>query len=149
MSIIICFRVCVLHNGTWRRQLLTYADGILWPVLHYQSHADFDDRLWESYQRVNDIFANTIAAEVKDGNLIWIHDYHLMLVPKLLRERLKQQGKDCKIGFTLHSPFPGQEFWRDFKVQGELVAGVLASDVVGFHTDEYKRNFIKSCASTL
>lgn len=109
----------------------------------------FNEKAWESYQRVNEIYADTIAAEVSDGNLIWIHDYHLMLVPKMLRARLEQQGKDCKIGFTLHAPFPAQEFWRNMKVQGELVAGVLAGDVVGFHTDEYKRNFIKSCASVL
>ncbi|BCR89852.1 trehalose-6-phosphate synthase [Aspergillus chevalieri] len=126
-----------------------FSNSILWPILHYQSEMNFDERAWGSYQHVNEIFADTIAAEVKDGNLVWIHDYHLMLVPKMLRARLQQQGKDCKIGFTLHSPFPAQEFWRNMKVQGELVAGVLAGNVVGFHTDEYKRNFIKSCASVL
>jgi trehalose 6-phosphate synthase len=126
-----------------------FSNSILWPILHYQFEVDFDENAWQSYQRVNEIFADTIAAEVKDGNLVWIHDYHLMLVPKMLRARLKQQGKDCKIGFTLHSPYPAQEFWKKMKVQRELVAGVLAGDVVGFHTDEYKRNFIKSCASVL
>lgn len=72
-----------------------------------------------------------------------------MLTPQYLRERLKTQGKECPIGFTLHTPFPAEDFWRALPVQKELLAGVLACDVVGFHTDEYKRNFVQCCSRGL
>lgn len=121
-------------------------DAILWPILHYQSGINFEDGPWEAYQRVNEIFADTIAEAAKPGSLIWVHDYHLMLLPRLLRDRLA--GKNCAIGFSLHTPFPAGDFWRGLPVQKELLRGLLASDVIGFHTDEYKRNFVL-CAETL
>lgn len=95
---------------------------------------------------MNEIFADTIAEAAKPGSLIWVHDYHLMLLPRLLRDRLA--GKNCAIGFSLHTPFPAGDFWRGLPVQKELLRGLLASDVIGFHTDEYKRNFVL-CAETL
>ena len=72
-----------------------------------------------------------------------------MLLPKLLKEKLKQQGKSCTVGFSLHTPFPAKDFWRALPVRKELTEGILASDQVGFHTDEYKVNFIQSCSSLL
>lgn len=130
--------------------MLTYStDSILWSVLHFQSDVDFDQNAWNSYIRVNEIFAESIASEAKGGSLIWVHDYHLMLLPRLLQARLSEQGKRCAIGFTLHTPFPIEDFWKAIPVKKELLEGILASDVIGFHTDEYKRNFTKSCASIL
>lgn len=125
------------------------ADSILWPVLHYRADVDFDERVWKSYVRVNEIFADTIANEAVDGNLIWVHDYHLLLLPKLLRGRFERQGKRCVIGFTWHTPLPGDAFWKALPVKKELLDGVLAADVIGFHTDEYKRNFTNTCSSIL
>ena len=125
------------------------ADSILWPVLHYQADVDFDEDIWKSYVRVNEIFADTIADEAVDGNLIWVHDYHLLLLPKLLRGRFERQGKRCVIGFTCHTPLPGDDFWKALPVKKELLDGVLAADVIGFHTDEYKRNFTNTCSSIL
>lgn len=87
-------------------------DCVLWPVLHYQSAYDFRTELWEAYQRVNQSFAERIAAEAGDGNLIWIHDYHLLLLPRLLRDLLDAQSKHCPIGFSLHTPFPAEVFWK-------------------------------------
>lgn len=106
---------------------------------------DFNEEAWEAYQRVNEIFANTVADAVSSGDLVWVHDYHLLLFPLYLRERLKKQGKECPIGFTLHTPFPAEDFWRALPVQKQLLAGVLACNLVGFHTDEYKRNFVECC----
>ncbi|KAL4999895.1 glycosyl transferase [Aspergillus recurvatus] len=126
-----------------------FSNGIAWPILHYQSGVNFDEGAWNSYQKVNKIFANTVADSVSSGDLIWVHDYHLLLMPQYLRERLKSQGKKCPIGFTLHTPFPAEDFWRALPVQKELLAGVLACDVVGFHTDEYKRNFVECCSRGL
>jgi trehalose 6-phosphate synthase len=129
--------------------VLTGLDGIAWPILHYQSGVDFNEDAWKSYQKVNEIFADSVAESASDGDLIWIHDYHLLLLPAYLRDRLEKQGKKCPIGFTLHTPFPAEDFWRALPVQKELLAGVLACDLIGFHTDEYKRNFIECCSRGL
>lgn len=72
-----------------------------------------------------------------------------MLFPSLLRDRLQQHGKECAIGFLLHTPFPAGDFWRTLPVRKDLIEGLLASDLIGFHTDEYKQNFIDTCASLL
>ncbi|GMF81355.1 unnamed protein product [Aspergillus oryzae] len=104
---------------------------------HYNKFSiAFNEDAWEAYQRVNEIFADTVAKEAANGDLIWVHDYHLLLLPSLLRERLKKQGKNCPIGFTLHTPFPAEDFWRAIPVQKDLLKGLLACDVIGFHTDE-------------
>ncbi|EAW13273.1 trehalose-6-phosphate synthase [Aspergillus clavatus NRRL 1] len=126
-----------------------FSNSILWPILHYQSGVDFQEEPWKAYQRVNEIFADTVASEAEDGDLIWVHDYHLMLFPELLRHRLKKQGKNCPIGFTLHTPFPAGDFWRALPVEKDLLSGLLACDVIGFHTEEYKRNFAEACEQSL
>jgi trehalose-6-phosphate synthase len=72
-----------------------------------------------------------------------------MLLPELLRNRLQEQGKSCAIGFSLHTPFPAGDFWRNLPVRKHLIEGLLSSDLIGFHTDEYKQNFIDTCASLL
>lgn len=110
---------------------------------------NFEDEPWQAYQRVNEIFADRVAKEARDGHLIWVHDYHLMLLPGLLRARLAQQGKRCAIGFTFHTPFPAPDFWRAIPVAEELLRGVLGSNVVGFHTDDYKHNFKDACERIL
>lgn len=125
------------------------SDRILWPILHYQSGVTFDDGPWQAYRRVNELFADQIAKAADNGNLIWVHDYHLMLLPGLLRSRLEQQGKYCAIGFSLHTPFPAGDFWRALPVRKDLIDGLLASDLIGFHTDEYKQNFIDTCSNLL
>ncbi|KAJ5188939.1 hypothetical protein N7491_005261 [Penicillium cf. griseofulvum] len=126
-----------------------FSNRILWPILHYQSGVVFDETPWQAYRRVNELFADSIAETADDGTLIWVHDYHLMLLPELLRDRLKQQGKSCAIGFSLHTPFPAGDFWRNLPVRKHLIEGMLSSDLIGFHTDEYKQNFIDTCASLL
>ena len=124
-----------------------YLDGILWPTLHYQSEVSFDNDTWDAYQRVNKIFADRISEEAADGDLIWVHDYHLLLLPRLLRELLRVQNKRCPIGYFLHTPFSADDFWRGLPVQKQLLDGVLGSDLIGFHTDEYKANFASACGS--
>lgn len=98
---------------------------------------------------MNELFANEIAQAAGNGTLIWVHDYHLMLLPELLRSQLQSQGKACAIGFSLHTPFPAGDFWRNLPVRKHLIDGLLSSDLLGFHTDEYKQNFIDTCATLL
>ncbi|KAL4866701.1 hypothetical protein BDV12DRAFT_172499 [Aspergillus spectabilis] len=126
-----------------------FSNGIAWPILHYQSGVSFNENAWKSYQKVNTIFADTVANEAQTGDIIWVHDYHLLLLPAYLRERLNAQGKKCAIGFTLHTPFPAEDFWRSLPIQKDLLAGVLACDLIGFHTNEYKRNFVECCSRGL
>lgn len=100
---------------------------------------------WDAYQQVNEAFADRISEEAEDGDLIWVHDYHLLLLPSMLRQRLNLQSKCCPIGFFLHTPFPVDDFWRGLPVQETILRGVLGSDIIGFHTEEYKKNFIGAC----
>lgn len=125
------------------------ADRILWPILHYQSGVIYEDGPWQAYRRVNELFADAVADAAESGALIWVHDYHLMLLPDLLRNRLQERNKHCAIGFFLHTPFPAGDFWRALPVKKNLLEGLLSSDLIGFHTDEYKQNFIDTCASNL
>ncbi|KAJ5595142.1 uncharacterized protein N7459_001350 [Penicillium hispanicum] len=122
-----------------------FSNSILWPILHYQSGITMNPEAWEAYQKVNETFADRISEEAVDGDLIWVHDYHLLLLPSLLRDRLELQHKRCPIGFFLHTPFPVDDFWRGLPVQKDLLHGVLGSDIIGFHTDEYMKNFIGAC----
>ncbi|KAJ6122798.1 hypothetical protein N7512_005263 [Penicillium capsulatum] len=138
-----------LDSGLAHEHYNGFSNRILWPILHYQSGVTFDDGPWQAYRRVNELFADAIAEAATSGVLIWVHDYHLMLLPELLRNRLQKQGKACAIGFSLHTPFPAGDFWRNLPVRKHLIEGLLASDLIGFHTDEYKQNFIETCASLL
>ncbi|PLB45526.1 alpha, alpha-trehalose-phosphate synthase 2 [Aspergillus steynii IBT 23096] len=128
-----------------------FSNSILWPLLHYHpGEIVFDEAAWDAYREANGLFAETIANEAREGDLIWVHDYHLMLLPELLRERLRQLGKqNIRIGFFLHTPFPSSEIYRILPVRSELLHGVLQCDLVGFHTYDYARHFLSSCAHIL
>ncbi|KAJ3068411.1 Trehalose-6-P synthase/phosphatase complex synthase subunit [Podochytrium sp. JEL0797] len=137
-------RIADLHyNG--------FSNGILWPLFHYQpGEINYDELCWEAYQQANADFAAVLAAHIQDGDLVWIHDYHLMLLPELLRARLDpQQYPTVKIGFFLHIPFPSSEIYRILPVRRQILTGVLAADLCGFHTYDYARHFLSSCARIL
>ncbi|OAL68444.1 alpha,alpha-trehalose-phosphate synthase subunit [Trichophyton rubrum] len=126
-------------------------DSILWPVLHYQPGTQhFDEKWWDAYQEVNQIFAKVVAEATSDGDLVWVHDYHLMLLPGILRREFVKQGKhSVKIGFSLHTPFPAAEVYRALPTNHELLEGVLDSDLIGFHTDDYAGHFADACSQIL
>lgn len=128
-------------------------DSILWPLFHYHpGEISFDESHWEAYREANSYFAKTIVKTVKDGDLIWVHDYHLMLLPAMLRaeiKRMKEPVKNVKIGFFLHTPFPSSEIYRILPVRDEILQGVLHCDLVGFHTYDYARHFLSACSRIL
>ncbi|KAJ3285942.1 Trehalose-6-P synthase/phosphatase complex synthase subunit [Rhizoclosmatium sp. JEL0117] len=128
-----------------------FSNGILWPLFHYQpGDINYDELCWEAYKQANNDFADTLAPHIKDGDFIWIHDYHLMLLPSLLRSRLDPQlYPRVKIGFFLHIPFPSSEIYRILPVRREILTGALGSDLLGFHTYDYARHFLSSCARIL
>lgn len=81
--------------------------------------------------------------------MVWVHDYHLMLLPKMLREELGDRKKNVKLGFFLHTPFPSSEIYRILPVRNEILLGVLECDLIGFHTYDYARHFLSSCSRIL
>ena len=114
------------------------SNSVLWPAFH-----DRLDRLplmiegWETYESVNAQFADVVAAHYQPGDMIWVHDYQLLRLPALLRERLP----DARIGFFLHIPFPTSDAFAALPARRWLLEGMLGADLVGFHTAEYRTHF--------
>jgi len=116
-----------------------FANRTLWPLLHgLIEQPVFERRWWRAYRDVNERFA---AVEVDGGGLRWVHDYHLMLVPSLLR-----RAHGGPIGFFLHVPFPPPEVYARLPWREQVLDGLLGADVVSFHTDAYRDNFVRTCA---
>ncbi len=123
-----------------------YANSVLWPLFHYALGRLPDElRDLDAYEAVNAKFADAIAARHEPGDLVWIHDYQLMRVPALLRERVP----DARIGFFLHIPFPSSEIFRSLPHRDRLLEGLLGADLVGFHTAAYVRHFASSALRLL
>jgi trehalose 6-phosphate synthase/phosphatase len=114
------------------------SNSVLWPVCH-----DRIDRLplqiegWDVYEGVNARYADVVAEHYRPGDLVWIHDYQLLRVPALLRQRLPQ----ARIGFFLHVPFPSPEIFFTLPTRRWLVEGMLGADLIGFHTRRYHGHF--------
>ena len=118
-----------------------FANRVLWPSFHYLiDRVPIDATGWDSYREVNHAFAEAVAREYRANDTIWVHDYQLMLVPALLRERLPH----ARIGFFLHIPFPSSEVFRTLPWRHEILNGLLGADLVGFHTFAYMRHFVTS-----
>ncbi len=115
-----------------------FSNRILWPLFHYHPGPKRFDRVaWEHYQTVNARYADQIAALAQPGDTIWVHDYQLLLVPQMLRDR----GVDLAIGFFLHIPFPSSEVYRTLPVREAILQGMLGANLLGFHTYEYVSHF--------
>lgn len=145
-----------------------FSNSILWPLFHYHpGEMNFDESNWEAYKEANAIFAEAVHEDIEEGVskgediLVWVQDYHLMLLPMLLRQRVDRasevghltggatkRGK-VSIGFFLHTPFPSSELYRILPVRREILLGLLHCDLVGFHTYDYARHFLSSCTRIL
>jgi len=127
-----------------------YCKTILWPVFHYvipdhpKSKA-FLDHSWVFYESVNRAIAEKIVKNYKRGDTIWIHDYHLCLVPAMIRQKLP----DAKIGFFLHTAFPSSEVFRCLAARKQLLEGMLGANLVAFQTPEYAHHFLQTCSRIL
>jgi trehalose 6-phosphate synthase/phosphatase len=120
-----------------------FCNRALWPLFHYfTSHADFREEEWESYRHVNGVFSDAVHDAQRPGDILWIHDYHLMLLPGLLRDRTP----GATIGFFLHIPFPSYEVFRLLPQQWrkDILEGLLGADLVGFHTYGDMQNFLQA-----
>ncbi|KAI8024552.1 putative alpha,alpha-trehalose-phosphate synthase [UDP-forming] 9 [Camellia lanceoleosa] len=124
----------------------------LWPLFHYMlpmcpDHGDrFDRQLWQAYVSANKIFSDKVMEVINpDDDYIWVHDYHLMVLPTFLRKRFNR----VKLGFFLHSPFPSSEIYRTLPVRDEILKGLLNCDLIGFQTFDYARHFLSCCSRML
>ncbi|KAI8137526.1 glycosyltransferase family 20-domain-containing protein [Fennellomyces sp. T-0311] len=133
-----------------------YCKEVLWPLFHYVVWSTATDgraekRHWADYKAVNQQFAQTIIDHYRPGDIIWIHDYHLLLVPEMVRKAIP----DATIGVFFHATFPSSEIFRCLTTRNEILQGVLGANLIGFQTFAYARHFISSstrvlgCESTL
>jgi trehalose 6-phosphate synthase/phosphatase len=124
----------------------TICNGVVWPLLHgFPARLPLEFPDFSLYEAVNQRFADAVVAVWKPGDLIWVHDYQLMRLPQLLREALP----DARIGFFLHVPFPDSDTFRILPAREMLLKGVLAADLVGFHTAAYARHFASAALHVL
>ncbi|KAI0084050.1 glycosyltransferase family 20 protein [Irpex rosettiformis] len=154
-----------------------FSNSILWPLFHYHpGEMNFEEENWQAYRQANYAFAEAIMKQLTPGSMVWVQDYHLMLLPMMLRtlndgvkpvkgmqesdiERILEgietehvtppKVPRVKIGFFLHTPFPSSEIYRILPVRREILLGTLYSDLIGFHTYDYARHFLSSCTRIL
>lgn len=118
-----------------------FSNNTLWPLFHYfPIYTSYSEDTWLAYVDVNRKFCEEVLKNASGREMIWIHDYHLMLLPLMIREKLP----DARIGFFLHIPFPSSEIFRLLPYRREILEGLLGADLVGFHTYNYYRHFLSS-----
>lgn len=123
-----------------------YANDTLWPLFHYfQQSAQYKESYWAAYRAANDLFSRSVTKHAVSDATIWVHDYHLLLLPAILRKKLPE----ALIGFFLHIPFPSYEIFRLLPERREILEGMLGADLIGFHIYDYARHFLSSCLRML
>lgn len=133
-----------VHKGFYEG----FSNDLIWPLFHYfPSYASFRETDFDSYQQANTRFLEELNALIEPGDLIWIHDFQLMLLPEMVRQAVP----DATIGYFFHIPFPNYEIvkllprtWRQ-----ALIKGLLGADVAGFHTNDYVQHFLQSVSEVL
>ncbi|CCE61315.1 hypothetical protein TPHA_0A02330 [Tetrapisispora phaffii CBS 4417] len=133
-----------------------FSNSILWPLFHYHpGEINFDENAWLAYNEANLTFAKEIIKDIKSNDIVWVHDYHLMLLPELIRDYITELNahekplENVKLGWFLHTPFPSSEIYRILPVRQEILRGVLSCDLIGFHTYDYARHFLSSVQRVL
>ncbi|MDN5202101.1 bifunctional alpha,alpha-trehalose-phosphate synthase (UDP-forming)/trehalose-phosphatase [Fulvivirgaceae bacterium BMA10] len=131
-------------------QFEKYYDGFsnetLWPLFHYfQQYTIYQTTYWMAYKEVNHIFMEALVNIADKHDIFWVHDYHLMLVPNLIRKKFRK----ASIGFFLHIPFPSYELFRTLPWRDELLQGIIGANLIGFHTYDYVRHFMSAVSRIL
>ncbi|MBN2324648.1 MAG: bifunctional alpha,alpha-trehalose-phosphate synthase (UDP-forming)/trehalose-phosphatase [Spirochaetes bacterium] len=123
-----------------------FCNKTVWPLFHYfPNYTVYDKFMWQSYEKVNERFRDMVMKHANPDDTIWIQDYQLLLLPRLLRERMPA----VKIGFFLHIPFPSFEIFRLLPWRNEILEGMMGADLIGFHTYDYVRHFLSSVSRIL
>lgn len=130
-----------LSNEEINQYYLGFCNKTIWPLFHYfTSKTKYDFENWEVYKKVNQKFFDIVETIIGDNDIVWIQDYQLMLLPKLIKDKYP----NAKVGFFLHIPFPSIEIYRLLIWREEILHGLLGSDLIGFHTYDYVRHFLSS-----
>ena len=142
--------VVYVHDKDLSGHYTHFCKTILWPIFHYQvpdhqKSKAYADHSWEFYHNVNEAFAKKVVGSYRKGDIVWIHDYHLLLVPGMVREKLP----DAQIGFFLHSAFPSSEVFRCLAKRKELLDGMLGANLIAFQAQEYVEHFLQTCSRLL
>ncbi|MFO7820445.1 MAG: bifunctional alpha,alpha-trehalose-phosphate synthase (UDP-forming)/trehalose-phosphatase [Lentisphaeria bacterium] len=115
-----------------------FSNASAWPVLHYMAqYMHYESSWWDAYCAVNRKFAEIVCGTLEEGDVVWVHDYQLMLLPSMIRQR----RPDVRVAFFLHTPFPSYEIFRSLPHREDLIKGILGADQIGFHTFGYLRHF--------
>ena len=127
------------------REIDLYYEGFsnktIWPHFHYfTEYTTYNDEMWSAYQEVNYKFFQETEKHLRDGDMVWVHDYQLMLLPQLIRNKFP----NISIGFFLHIPFPSYEVFRILPWRKQILDGILGADQIGFHTFGYMRHFLSA-----
>jgi trehalose 6-phosphate synthase/phosphatase len=128
-----------------KKDITLYYEGFsnktIWPHFHYfTQYTTYRDRYWDAYCRVNQKFADAVIEILEEDDMVWVHDYQLMLLPSMIRKVFPK----ISIGFFLHIPFPSYEIFRVLPWRKEILNGVLGADQIGFHTFGYMRHFLSA-----
>jgi len=136
-----------VHDHDFDGHYSHYCKQILWPVFHYQipdhpKSKAYEDHSWCYYVKINEAFAERVISNYKHGDTIWVHDYHLLLVPAMIRKRLP----DARIGFFLHTAFPSSEVFRCLAMRRLLLEGICGASIIVFQAAEYTQHFLQTCS---
>ncbi len=119
-----------------------FCNNTIWPLFHYfSSYVSYDENYYAHYKCVNQIFCEAVLEVMEPDDIIWVNDYHLMLLPKLLKDK----APNVPVGFFLHIPFPSYELFRTLPAEwrDEILNGILGADLIGFHTHDYTQYFLR------
>ena len=123
-----------------------FCRSYLWPTFHNVIKSRcFGQKVWRAYCTANRKFADKVIEVYDSGDLVWVHDYHLLLLPSYILRKLRT----ARVGLFLHTPFPSSEIFRTIPVRDELLRGMLNADMIGFHIFEYARHFLTCCKRML
>jgi trehalose 6-phosphate synthase/phosphatase len=133
-----------------KEEISNYYEGFsnetLWPVFHYMTtYAVYQKEWWDCYVQVNQKFCDEVVKIASPGDIIWVHDYQLLLLPKMIRDKIPE----ITIGFFQHIPFPSFELFRLIPWRTEILEGMLGADLLGFHTFDDARHFVHTTRSLL
>jgi trehalose 6-phosphate synthase/phosphatase len=121
-----------------------FANRVLWPLCHYfMAEMSLRREFYRAYVAVNRRFAKRALEVYSEGDVVWVQDYQLMLVPELIR----RERPKSTVGFFFHIPWPAVEVWKVLPWAKELTRGLLGADLVGFHSEEYAENFLQAVST--
>ena len=140
------FHPVFLSEAQIENYYLGYSNSIIWPLCHYfYGNIEYETQYWTTYKEVNTLFAETAKPFIHSDDIVWVHDYQLMLLPKMIRSH----STSASIGYFHHIPFPSYELFRILPERAEILEGLLGADLIGFHTHDYMRHFISAAERVL